>query len=70
MLWCCQYYFPRNVSFSISCSGAQLSLFQWQTAGYDRSSVQGAAPPLADIIGRAKQMLGMSSTADDMDTFS
>ena len=66
-LCCClslcwlQYYFPAGMSFQVSCSSATLNLTQWQQAGYDANTVQLTAPPLADTIELARQILGFSS---------
>ena len=60
------YYFPRNVSFSISCSSSELSLFQWQSAGYDRGSVQQSAPSLRAIINSARIVLGMTASEESL----
>ena len=61
--WVRQYYFPNNVSFSITCSSSKLNLFQWQSSGYDRGSVQAVAPPLPQIIDMARSMLGLGTPA-------
>ena len=55
-----QYYLPANVSFSVTCGSSVLSLFQWQTGGYDRGSVQRQSPPLTAIIESALAVLGFT----------
>jgi hypothetical protein len=63
VLWCLsrQFYLPIRRTFQVSCSSKNLSLTEWQLAGYDAGSVQKTAPPLGQTLQLAREILGIAS---------